>query len=119
MPKFGLRARQQECIMGLPLITIPIPNQDTSPVNLKYNQPFQFLPSSACNMCFSVNPLFVGISGGSFKPIANKVVGPYTAPSQDTSIDFNTVPSAQQCTVSADVPRTIHVSSTGHKGNRP
>jgi len=102
--------------MGLPLITIPSPNQNTSTVYLKYNQPFEFLANPACNICFSVNPLFVGISGGSFKPGANKTLGPYTAPSQDTSINFNTVPPAQQCTVAVDVPRTIHVTSTGHKG---
>ena len=101
--------------MGLPLYIIPIPTQDTTPVELKYNQPFQFSASAACNICFSVNPLFVGISGGSFKPGANKVLGPYMSPNQETSINFNTVLPDQQCTVAVDVPRTIHVSSTGHK----
>jgi hypothetical protein len=102
--------------MGLPTITIPIPSNDTSPVNLKYLQPFEFSVSSACNLCFTKNPLFGPLSNGLFKPSANSVLGPYTAPNQDTSINFNTVAPAQQCTVAVDVPRTIHVSSTGHKG---
>jgi hypothetical protein len=94
-------------------VTILIPSQDTSPVNLAYNQPFQFKASSDCNLCFTKNTLFPILSGGSFSTKVNQVMGPYNAPSQDTSIDFNAVPPMQQCTVNADTTRTIHVTSTG------
>lgn len=98
--------------MGTP-VTIPIPSNDTTSVPLAYNQLFQFSASSSCNLCFSKNTLFGSLSGSSFSPKANQVLGPYTAPSQDTSINFNVVPAAQQCTVAINVPRTIHVTSTG------
>lgn len=105
--------------MGLPIVTIPIPSNDTSPVPLAYNERFQFSASAACNLCFSKNILFGPLSSGSFSPKANQILGPYTAPSQDTSINFNVVPAAQQCTVAVDVARSIHVTSTGgHHGHK-
>lgn len=102
--------------MGLPVVTIPIPSNDTTPVNLAYNQPFQFSASSNCNLCFSKNSLFGLLSSGSFTPKQNQILGPYMAPSQDTSINFNAVPPALQCTVNVEhTTRSIHVTSTGQK----
>jgi hypothetical protein len=98
-------------------VIIPIPSQDTSSVNLRYNQPFEFQVSAACNVCFSVNKIFpAGLSGKSFSPKANDVLGPFNAPNQDASINFNVEPPAQQCTVNRrETVRTIHVTSTGVK----
>ena len=98
-------------------VVIPIPSQDTSSINLAYNQPFEFLVSAPCNVCFSVNKVFPpGLSGKSFSAKANDVLGPFNAPNQDASINFNVEPPAQQCTVNRkETVRTIHVSSTGKK----
>ena len=98
-------------------VVIPIPSQDTSSINLAYNQPFEFQVSAPCNVCFSVNKVFPpGLSGKSFSAKANDVLGPFNAPNQNASINFNVEPPAQQCTVNRkETVRTIHVSSTGKK----
>jgi hypothetical protein len=88
----------------------------TGDVPLTYGQTYQFTAAASCIICFTKNPLFVGITGATKSFGANGTWGSFVAPSQTTSISFNTVPADEQCTVGlTDTTRTIHVSSTTDK----
>jgi hypothetical protein len=93
-------------------VVIPVP---PGPLNVPLNpaQKYKFVASQPCNICFSTNALFAGISGLSTVMFAGQTLGPYTAPIVVTQINFNAVDVAQQCrpTGLELTPKVIHVGS--------
>jgi hypothetical protein len=93
-------------------VTIPVP---PGPLNVPLNpaQKYKFVASQPCNICFSTNALFVGISGLSTVMLAGQTLGPYTAPAVPAQINFNAVDVAEQCRPTAVqlAPKVIHVGS--------
>jgi len=89
-------------------------------VYLQKRQKFQFNPTHASIICFDHNDLFIGLSDRTYPLVARKVLGPFTAPSVDTSIKYNVVPPDEQCTVKAKarIVKVIHVGSTRTKKSR-
>jgi hypothetical protein len=93
-------------------IVIPVPPGPLS-VPLNPSQKYQFVARGPCNICFSTNPLFVGISGVSTIMLAGQTLGPFTAPKVPAHINFNAVDVAEQCrpTMVQLAPKVIHVGS--------
>ena len=93
-------------------VVIPVP---PGPVSVPLNpaQKYKFVASQPCNICFSTNALFVGISGLSTVMLAGQTLGPYTAPTVPAQINFNAVDVAEQCRPTAVqlAPKVIHVGS--------
>jgi hypothetical protein len=93
-------------------VTIPVP---PGPLNVPLNpsQPYKFVASQPCNICFTKNPLFVGISGVSTIMRAGQTLGPFIAPKVPAQINFNAVDVAEQChpMLVQLTPKVIHVGS--------
>src|SRR6516164_9571146 len=93
-------------------VVIPVPPGPLS-VPLNPAQKYKFVASQPCNICFSRNALFVGISGLSTVMLSGQTLGPYTAPTVPAQINFNAVNVAEQCRPTAVqlAPKVIHVGS--------
>jgi len=100
-------------------VIIPIPPGPLS-VPLNPGQPFKFQASAPCQICFSVNALFQGISGKSFQVQGAQSLGPYIAPGVITEINYSVVAPAEQChpTIITETAKTIHVGSGGGRKKR-
>jgi hypothetical protein len=94
--------------------TIPIPPATT--VHLLQAQDYQFKVKAGtrCTICFGKNHLFGNhVSGQSYPLNGGAPLGPFTAPSANTSVTYNVVPGAEQCRVvpPTGTVRVIHVGS--------
>jgi hypothetical protein len=100
-----------ETIMSSPVV-VPVP---PGPLNvpLKPSQQYKFVANLPCNICFTKNPLFVGISGVSTIMRAGQTLGPFVAPKVPAQINFNAVDVAEQCHPMGVqlTPKVIHVGS--------